>query len=135
MRGDEVLPRRSLTPFRSRRDPMPAQNIADRLVGDVMTEIGERSGDPVVAPAGVLTPHLHNQAFYLRVNLRPPRVGPVLRAIELLRDQLAEPAEDSLRLCDLGDFRQTLSAESLPDLGQSGAFRIREPKRSEERRV
>jgi hypothetical protein len=51
----------------------------------------------------------------------------VLRAIELLRDQLPEPAENRLRFCDLRDFRQGLSPESLPDFGQSGAFRIREP--------
>ena len=103
---------------------MPAQHIADRLVGHRVTEIGERSGDSVVAPAGVLTRHLHNQAFYLRVNLRPRRVDSVLRTVELFSDQLPPPAENRLRLCDLGDLRQPLSPESLADVGQSGAFGI-----------
>jgi hypothetical protein len=47
--------------------------------------------------------------------------------MEFLRHQLAKPAKDRLWLCDLGDFSQTLSPESLPDLDQSGTFRIREP--------
>jgi hypothetical protein len=29
---------------------MTAQHVADRLVGDVVAEIGQRTGDPVVAP-------------------------------------------------------------------------------------
>ena len=103
---------------------MPAQHIAYRLVGHRMTEISEGSGDAVVAPAGVLTRHLHNQAFYLWVNLRPPRVGSVLRPIELCSDQLPPPAENRLRLCDLGDLRQPVSPKSLADVSQSGAFRI-----------
>ena len=57
---------------------MTAQHITDRLVGYVVAEIGQRTGDPVVAPAGVLTRRLHNQLFHLRANLRPPRIGPVL---------------------------------------------------------
>jgi hypothetical protein len=51
------------------------------------------------------------------------RIDAVLRAIELVRYQLAEPAEDGLRPGDLGDFHQTLSPESFHDLGKSGAFR------------
>jgi hypothetical protein len=103
MRGDEVV----LAAFRSRSNPVPAKHVSDRLVRNLVT-----------------ARHLYHQALYLTVNPRPARVGPVLRAIELSRDQLPEPAENRLRFCD---FRQTLSPESLPDPGQSGAFRIREP--------
>src|SRR4051794_37497312 len=76
-----------------------------------VAEISERSRDPVVAPVGVLTRHLDNQALYLRLNPGPPRVGPVLRAIELLPDQLPPPAENRLRFGHLRDLRQTLSPE------------------------
>jgi len=40
---------------------MSAKHVSHGLVADVVTEIGQRTGDPVVAPAGVLTRHLHNQ--------------------------------------------------------------------------
>ena len=103
---------------------MPAKHVSDRLVGDVVTEIGQRTGDPVVAPPGVLTRHLHDQLFYLRVNLRPPRTGPVLRMIELLRHQLPPPAENRLRFRNLHDFRQTLSPQSFPYRAQRDAFGI-----------
>src|SRR4051795_12419195 len=86
MRGDEILPCSRLAPFRSWSDSMPAKHVSDRLVRDFVAEISERFGDPVVTPAGVLTRHLENQALYVRLNLGPPRVGPVLRAIELLLD-------------------------------------------------
>ena len=39
---------------------MSAKHVSDRLVGDIVAEIGQRTGDPVVAPAGVLTRHLHD---------------------------------------------------------------------------
>jgi hypothetical protein len=45
MRSDEVLPGCILATFRRRRDAVPFENIADRLSGDVVTEIGERAGD------------------------------------------------------------------------------------------
>jgi hypothetical protein len=38
-----------------------AQNIADRLIGDTISQVGERPDSPVIAPAPVLLPHLHNQ--------------------------------------------------------------------------
>ena len=43
--GDEVLPCSRLAPFRSRRDPMPAQNVPDRLVRDLVAEVGKCTGD------------------------------------------------------------------------------------------
>ena len=54
MRSDEIVPGCVLSAFRRRGDAVPLENIADRLTGDVVTEIGERAGDPVVAPTGVL---------------------------------------------------------------------------------
>jgi hypothetical protein len=51
---------------------MPAQHVSDRLVLYVVTEICERSGDAVVAQAGVLTRHLDYQPLYFRVNPWPP---------------------------------------------------------------
>ena len=106
---------------------MPAQHVSDRLVRDVVAEVRQRTGDPVVSPARVLARHLHNQSLYLGIDPRPTRVGAVLRAIELPRHQHAKPAENRLGLCHLDDFRQSFPPKLFPDFGQSGAFRVRQP--------
>jgi hypothetical protein len=55
MRRDEFLPARRLAPLGSWRDPMALQHVANGLSGDNMTEIAPCAGDPIIAPAGVLT--------------------------------------------------------------------------------
>ena len=52
--ANEVPPGGCLAPLRHRGDAMPAQDIADSLVGHRMPEVGQCSYNPVVAPAGVL---------------------------------------------------------------------------------
>src|SRR4030095_9564723 len=55
--GDEVLPSRALAAFRRRRDGVPLQNVSDRLIGDLMAEIGESASDAIVTPGFVLPGH------------------------------------------------------------------------------
>ena len=109
---------------------MPTQNVPDRLVGDLVAEVGKCAGDPVIAPAGILARHPHNQRLHLGVNPRPARIRATLRAIELLRHQFSEPAEDGLGFGDQGYFRQSLPPQPLADLGQRGPLLIREPQSS-----
>jgi hypothetical protein len=47
--GDEVLPGSRLTGFRSWRDAVPTQNVPDRLVRDLVAEMGQSARDPVGA--------------------------------------------------------------------------------------
>jgi hypothetical protein len=103
---------------------MPAQHVPDRLGGDVVFEIGQSAGDPAVAAAGVLTRHLHDQLFYLRINLWPPRARTgALNHRTLLRHQ--PRIVSGFATC--AAFARPLSPESFPDLAQSGAFGIGEP--------
>jgi hypothetical protein len=57
---------------------VPFENIADRLTGDVMTEIGERAGDPIVAPTGSLLGHPDDKRLDHRINARASRMGTML---------------------------------------------------------
>src|SRR5688572_22695372 len=61
VRGDEVLPGGRLAPFRSRRDPMPAQNVSDRLMRDSVAEMSQSADDPVVSPARILARELDDK--------------------------------------------------------------------------
>ena len=49
---------------------MSSQNIAHPLIGDLVTQIGERSDDSIVTPTGILTRQFHDQLFDRRVDSR-----------------------------------------------------------------
>ena len=57
---------------------MPLQNVPDRLIGELMAEIGESAGDAIVAPAFVLLGHAEDQRFEFRADARTSRVGAML---------------------------------------------------------
>ena len=80
-----------------------------------MAEIGESSGDAIIAPALILLGHAEDQRFEFRADARTSRVGAMLRAVELAGDQTAIPSEDGFRLRNTGDLRQTLPPEPLAD--------------------
>src|SRR5690349_6937397 len=44
---DEVFPSRALAALRRWRDAVPLQDVPDRLIGDVVAEVGKRAGDPI----------------------------------------------------------------------------------------
>ena len=52
--GDEIFPIRALAAFRRWRDAVPLQNVPDRLIRELVAEIGESASDAIVAPAFVL---------------------------------------------------------------------------------
>jgi hypothetical protein len=54
MRRDEILPAGALGPFRCGREAVSLQDISDRLVRDVMAQVGQRTCDAIVTPTGVL---------------------------------------------------------------------------------
>jgi hypothetical protein len=55
VRGDEIPPGGILAASRCRLDPVPAEDVARRLIGDGVAEIGQGSDDAVVTPARVLS--------------------------------------------------------------------------------
>ena len=54
VRGDELLPGRALPALGSRTDTVAAQDVGDGLVAQVVAQIDQGTGDPVVAPAPIL---------------------------------------------------------------------------------
>ena len=88
--------------------------------------MGQSPGDSVIAPSRVVPRHLYNQRLHFGSNPRTTRVRAILRAIELLRHEFAEPVEDSLGFGDQGYFLQSLPSQSPANLRQRGSLLIRE---------
>ena len=57
MRANKVGPSRLLPAPGSRSNTEPAQNVAHRLIRNAMTEVLQRSGNPIVAPVAILASH------------------------------------------------------------------------------
>src|SRR5438045_8676878 len=53
--GNEILPGGILAPLGCRQDPVSSKNVAHRLIGNGMADIGQGSDDAVVSQAGVLS--------------------------------------------------------------------------------
>ena len=90
-----------------------------------MTQIGQRTGDPVVAPTPVLACKTDYQRLEFRKDPRAAGVGALPRPVELLRHQPAIPGENGIRLGNARDLLQSFAAESFGDLGERGSLRIR----------
>jgi hypothetical protein len=103
---------------------MSFQNISHSLIRNDITEIGQRTDDPVVTPAGIFLRHLHDQSFQLGFDARPARVAAVFGSIKLLSNELPVPSQNGVRLGHAGHLGQCFSAESLANLGESGSLRI-----------
>ena len=124
MRLDELPPGRVLAPLGCRLDAVPLQDVADRLVTHVVTQIGERSHDPIISPARVLHGHPNNSSLDLRPDSRTAGIGAVSGTVEFAGDQPPVPGQDCVGLGHAGYLCQRLASESLTDLGQSGPLRI-----------
>ena len=128
--GDEFLPTCALSSFRGWRDALPLQNISDRLMRELMAEVGESAGNAIVTPAFVLPSHAEDQCFEFRGDARTSWVGAMLRAVELAGDQTAIPGQDRIWFRNTGDFRQTVPPDPLADCGEGAALRVRKPQSS-----
>ncbi|PYT22014.1 MAG: hypothetical protein DMG57_36770 [Acidobacteria bacterium] len=78
MRADELFPGCVLAPFGRRRQAMPPQDIADRLIRYAMTEIGQSSHDAIVTPSGILSRDSDNQGFQFGCGSRPAGIAAML---------------------------------------------------------
>src|SRR5580700_3117558 len=86
---NEGRPGGRVAALRRRRQSVAVQNIANRLIGDLIPEIGQGAHNPVIAPVAVLARHANDQLLDLSLDPRSAWALMGLRAIEFAGDQLA----------------------------------------------
>src|ERR1700716_4192760 len=69
------------------------QDIADGLIADLVSQIGERPRNSVITPVTVLLGHANDQFLNLALDPRPAGAPTRLRAIKLEGDKLAVPSQ------------------------------------------
>jgi hypothetical protein len=77
---------------------MPLQGVPYRLIRDGIPEVGQRSHNAVITPAGILFRHLHDPSVQFGFDARPARVAAVFGSIKLLSNELPVPSQNSVRL-------------------------------------
>ena len=103
---------------------MALQNIADRLIRDLMPQIGQRPHNPVIAPGPILLGHANNQPLNCLVDPRPAWAS-MLRAIELARDDPSIPGQNGIRQGRIRHFAECLVAQSTANLAKLRSLRVR----------
>jgi hypothetical protein len=95
----------------------PLEDIADGLVADVVTQMGQGTGQAVIALATIVLYHLHNHVFEFLVNSGSSKRFASLRAIEFVSGELAVPTEDCVGLNHMSNFFKGFLPQFLTDLG------------------
>src|SRR5258708_9859650 len=127
MPANKVLPRDRFAPLRRWLDAVPAQDIAHGLVGHLVPQIGQRSHNPIVTPAGVLASQANHQTLDLWTAARPAGRAALFGAVELFSHQFAIPAENGIGLGDARDFLQSFPSQPLANLRHVGPPAIYHP--------
>src|SRR5215472_11066286 len=79
--ANEVPPGGRFAPLRHWPDAVPAQDIADSLVGHRMSQVGQCSYNPVITPAGVLASQANHQILDLWTGAWPAGRAALLGAV------------------------------------------------------
>src|SRR5674476_180490 len=101
------------------------QNIADRLIRDLMPQIGQRPHNPIIAPGPILLGHANNQFLNFSVDPWPARGSPFLRAIELAGDEPSVPCQDGVRQGGSRHLAECLATQSTANLAKLRSLRVR----------
>ena len=112
--------------LRRRRQTVALQDIANRLIGNLIPEIGQRPRNPVIAPVPVLARQANDQLLDHSPDPRSARALTGLRAIEFAGDQLAVPGQDGVRPGHSCDLAENLAAQAMADLAERGPLGVRE---------
>ena len=126
MGPNERCPCAGALSLRRRRQTVASQDIADRLIGNVVAQIGQRPRNPIITPVSVLAGHANDQLLDLSLDARPARASTGLRAIELAGDKLAIPAQDGVRPGYGRDIGESLAAQPMTDLAERLSLGVRE---------
>ena len=103
---------------------MALQHIANRLIGNLISEIGQGAHNPVIAPIPVLARHANDQLLDLSLDPRSARALTGLRAIEFAGNQLAVLGQDSVRAGHSCDLAEDLAAQAMTDLAERGPLGV-----------
>ncbi len=125
--ADKFLPRRGLLTIGSSRDTPALEDIANRLIADLIAQMGQGTGDTVVTPAPILFGHLDNEVFEFLIDTRPSYGASLLGAVEFFGHELTMPGENGVGFDDVGDFFEGLLAQLYPNLSQRLALGVTEP--------
>ncbi len=123
---DECRPSCRALAFWCRRQAMTLQDVADRLIADLVPQIGQRPHNPVIAPVTVLPRHANDQLLNFSLDLRPAGASTSFRAIEFAGHEVAVPSQDGVRPGDIGHLAENLAAQSMTDLAERGSLGVRE---------
>jgi hypothetical protein len=102
------------------------QDIANRLIADMIAQIGQGPRNPVIAPIAVFPGHANDQLLDLSLDPRPATAATGPRAIEFVGDQLAVPGQDGVRSGDIRHLGENFAAQAMTDLAECGSLGIRE---------
>src|SRR4030081_1478884 len=119
---NEGGPRGRALALRRRRQTVTPQNITDRLIGNLVSQICQRPRNPVIAPVPVLAGHANDQFLDLSLDARSARTSTDLRAIEFSSYKLAIPAQDGVRSGYGRDVGENLVAQPMADLAECLSF-------------
>ena len=113
MVGNEILPGGILAPLGCRLDPVAAKDVAHRLIGNHVTEIGQGSDDAVISPAGVLSGEADNERFELGRDAGPAGRSTKSGAVKFVGNEPPVPGEDGIGFGDTGELLKRSAAEGF----------------------
>src|SRR5262249_46677690 len=111
--------------LRGGRLSMALQDIADSLIADLISQIGQRPRNSVIAPVPVLLGHANDQLLNLSLDPRPAGAPARLRAIKLAGDKFAVPSQNGVRPRHIGHLGEALAGQAMTDLNGCSALGVR----------
>ena len=106
---------------------MTLEDIADGLIAEGISKIGEGADNAVIAPRAIVLGHADHQGVEVLVDLRTTWRLALPRAIKLLCHKFTVPAENRIGLDDVGHCLQGLLAQLLPNHGEGLPFAVAQP--------
>lgn len=104
----ELFPCRLLHAFRSGLDAMPFQNVPDRVVRQIVAEVGQGPLYPAVAPRAILFGHADSQSSNVQARCWPTARSAPTDSV-LAGNQISVPRQQSLRRRDRRHLLQGLA--------------------------
>src|SRR5262249_31698198 len=112
--------------LRGGRQTMAPQDIANRLIADLIPQIGQCSYNPVIAPIPVLLGHADDQLLDLSADPRRARSLTGLRAIEFAGHHFAVPSQDRVWSGHSRHLSESLAPQTMTELAQRGSLGVGE---------